>query len=414
MQRGPSIFFGWHVVAVSFLIAVFAWGLGFYGPAVYVNELVKSRGWAVSVVSGAVTLHFLFSAALVVFLADAHARFGTVAVTRAGLVAFALGAMGFAHATAPWHLYVAALFTGAGWSATSGAAINTFVSPWFDKKRALALSHAYNGASIGGVLCTPLWVWLISRLGFEQASIAIGVTGAVVLWILAGYALRPTPASKGVCPDNAEKTIEAPTNSASPPPTPAPPRHRGEFFTDPRFLTLSIGFAIGIFAQIGLITHLVVRLAPVLGDFGAASALSLATACAIVGRFGLAGLLGEHGRRQAAALNFSIQACGVLLLIFGTSPLPLLAGCVLFGLGIGNLLSLPPLILQVEQAPVDVGRALALLTAINQLVFAFAPGTFGALRDWSGGYTLPFALTAVIQILSAFIVAGPIGRSARP
>lgn len=413
MQRSADrIFFGWHVVVVSFVIAVFAWGLGFYGPAVYVNELVKSRGWAVSAVSGAVTLHFLFSAALVVFLADAHARFGTVAVTRAGVVAFALGVVGFAHAGEPWHLYVSALFTGAGWSATSGAAINTFVSPWFDRKRALALSHAYNGASIGGVMFTPLWVWLNATLGFEHASIAVGVVGTIVLWVLAGYALRPTPASKGVRPDGEEASPPQSATAVRADP-PHRPRDRGDFLSDPRFLTLSIGFAIGIFAQIGLITHLVVRLAPVLGDFGAAIALSLATACAIVGRFGLAGLLGEHGRRKAAALNFSIQACGVLLLIFGTTPLPLLAGCVLFGLGIGNLLSLPPLILQVEQAPIDVGRALALLTAINQLVFAFAPGTFGALRDWSGGYTLPFAMTAVIQVLSALIVAGPIGRAPR-
>lgn len=413
MQPSPTgTFFGWHVVAVSFLIAVFAWGLGFYGPAVYVNELVKSRGWAVSVVSGAVTLHFLFSALLVVFLADAHARFGTTAVTRAGLIAFSLGVIGFAHATAPWQLYVAALFTGAGWSATSGAAINTFVTPWFDKKRALALSHAYNGASIGGVLFTPLWVWLISQMGFANASILVAVAATSLLWVLTGYALNPTPASKGLRADNAEPAAQPETGTR--PLEITRPRDRAELLRDPRFLSLSVGFAIGIFAQIGLITHLVVRLAPVLGDIGAAAALSLATACAIVGRFGLAGLLGEHGRRKAAAINFTIQACGVALLIIGTTPLPLLIGCVLFGLGIGNLLSLPPLILQVEQAPVDVGRALALLTAINQLVFAFAPGTFGALRDWSGSYTVPFALTAAIQIISALIVAAPGSRPRHP
>lgn len=409
MENAPRrIFFGWHVVAVSFLIAVFAWGLGFYGPAVYVNELVHTRGWSVSAVSGAVTVHFLFSALLVVFLADAHANFGVVAVTRAGAIAFALGVVGLAYADEVWQLYVASLFTGAGWSATSGAAINTFVSPWFDKKRALALSHAYNGASIGGVVFTPLWVWLIAQMGFGAAAITIGAIGASLLWLLAGYALRPTPASLGLSADNAATTTAIDVTATLSQPV-APPRDRAQLVSDPRFLTLSIGFAIGIFAQIGLITHLVVRLAPVLGNFGAAASLSLATACAIIGRFGLAGLLGEHGRRKAAALNFLIQASGVTLLILGSTPLPLLAGCVLFGLGIGNLLSLPPLILQVEQPPVDVGRALALLTAINQMVFAFAPGAFGALRDLSDGYTLPFALTVAAQLISAAIVTLPIG-----
>jgi cyanate permease len=186
----------------------------------------------------------------------------------------------------------------------------------------------------------------------------------------------------------------------------APPRSRAHIARDPRFLSLSIAFAIGIFAQIGLITHLVVFLAPTLGDLGAAGALSLATVCAIVGRFGLAGLLGVDGRRKAAAINFSIQACGVTLLAFGGSPGLLLAGCVLFGLGIGNLLSLPPLILQREQAAVDVGRALALLTAVNQVFYAFAPGAFGALRDLSGSYALPFALAIAVQLLSAVVVVG--------
>ena len=38
------------------------------------------------------------------------------------------------------------------------AAINAIVSPWFVRTRPAALSMAYNGASIGGVIFSPLWV----------------------------------------------------------------------------------------------------------------------------------------------------------------------------------------------------------------------------------------------------------------
>ncbi len=396
----PRLFFGWKVVGAAFVVAVFAWGLGFYGPSIYVSQLVRERGWPISLVSGAITVHFLFSALLVLGLDEAHRRLGIARVTRMGVVAFGLGAMGFAHAQEIWHLYVAALFTGTGWAVLSGAAINAFVAPWFAKKRALALSHAYNGASIGGVLMTPVWTSLISAFGFETASIVIAAGGLLILWPLAGAVLGQTPARVGVLPDGALRQLP----TFFPAEVELPPRTRAELLRDRRFSSLSIAYAIGIFAQMGLITHLILRLTPDLGATLSALCLSLATVCAIVGRFALAWFVGEGRRRLAGAVNFLIQATGVGLLVIGTSAEALIGGCVLVGLGVGNLLSLPPLILQSEHRPVDIGRALALLTAINQVVFAFAPGAFGLLRDVTGSYAVPFLLAAVAQILSAAIV----------
>jgi hypothetical protein len=99
-----------------------------------------------------------------------------------------------------------------------------------------------------------------------------------------------------------------------------------------------------------------------------------------------------------------VQACGVGLLAFGGSAAALLTGCVLFGLGVGNLVSLPPLIAQRDFARIDVNAVVALVVAINQAVFAFAPGVFGMLRDLSADYALPFALAAGTQVLAALIV----------
>jgi MFS family permease len=394
------VFFGWKVVAVSFLVAVYAWGLGFYGPSVYVNELTLGRGWPVATVSAAVTFHFLSSAVLIALLADAHRRFGVVGVTRVGLIAFALGAAGWAWAAAPWQLFVAAALTGIGWSATSAAAINTFVTPWFDKKRGLALAQAYTGASIGGVAMTPLWIWTSNRLGFEWAAVVIAVGGMVLLWPLVGWALRATPALRGQSVDGAEPTV----TPLHPHALREPPKTRRALLADPRFLSLSVAYAIGIFAQMGLITHLIVRLVPVLGEALAGLGLSLATACAILGRFGLVAIVRGARWRLAGSVNFLVQAIGTALLIFGETPLTLLAGCVLFGLGIGNLLSLPPLILQAEQPPQDVAQAVALMTSINQALYAFAPGLFGLIKQATGAYDLPFALALLMQLVSALCV----------
>jgi MFS family permease len=383
-------YFGWTVVWAAFLVAVFAWGLGFYGPAVYLQTLHADRGWAISIISAAITTHFLFSAVLVTRLPEAHRRFGLARVTQAGIASFAFGVLAWGNAQAPWHLFGAALLSGAGWAATSGAAINAMVAPWFDRERPKALSLAFNGASIGGLLFTPLLIALIVQFGFPTSAALVAAAMAALLWPIAAHVLARTP--------------DGQANGAAAPHQREAATSRAMLMRERRFLTISAAFALGLFAQIGLFSHLVTRLAPAFGPSGAAFAVSLTALCAIIGRTALGWVLGERDRRMAASANFALQACGTVLLTFAGGVPALLAGCILFGLGAGNLVSLPPLLAQKEFAAADVGRVVALLTAINQAVFAFAPAVLGALRDLSGDYMLAFALAACVQAAAALIV----------
>jgi len=399
---GPTanrVFFGWKVVATAFAVAVFSWGIGFYGPSVFLHVLHSQRGWPVSAISAAITAHYLFSAAIVIRLPELHRRFGVASMTRAATGATALGLLGWALAGAPWQLFAAAILTGAGFAATSGAAIIAMVSPWFVQRRAVALSHALNGASAAGILFTPLWVLLIDKTGFVVAAASVGVVMTATIWPLTGRFLGPTPETKGVAPDG-----EASSQSVRTQLLLREAKPLWALFRDCRFATISAGFALGFFAQIGLVTHLVERLAPILGATGAATAVSAAALCAVPGRLLLGRLLGSADRRLAAAGNFAMQACGVALLAL-TSGMPiLLIGCALFGLGIGNLVLLPPIIAQAEFEPADVPRVVALVTAINQAVFAFAPFAFGVLHDLTGSYAVAFSAAAVFQLAAGAIV----------
>ena len=132
--------------------------------------------------------------------------------------------------------------------------------------------------------------------------------------------------------------------------------------------------------------------------------MSFVTLCAIAGRSVIGAVMGEGNRRAVAAANFATQALGTLLFAFGDGPLLLLLGCALFGFGFGNLVSLPPLLLQKEFTGAEVGRAVALIVAVNQAVFAFAPAVLGILRDLAGDYTISFALAATLEGLAAAAV----------
>jgi MFS family permease len=395
-----SIFFGWKVVFTAFTVATFTFGFGYYGPAVFLNVLHQQRGWPLPLIATAITVHFLVSAALVAHLPEAHRRFGITTVTQAGAVALMVGMCGWSLAPSPWFLFAAAILSGAGRAAASGAAIIAMVSPWFERRRALALGHALNGASVGDVLFAPLWITAIAAIGFAPAVAVVGLLTLALLLPLTWRYLRPTPSSLGVAPDGdpPRSTWHAAVSA----------QHRPVRFvallSNGQFTTLAIALALGMFAQVGVVAHLITRLAPVVGAVDAAIAISLATGSAMVGRMLLGLLSGRADRRLIAAANVTMQACGVALLAFGSTTLVLAPGCILFGLGIGSLLSLPPLIAQSEFAAGEVPRVVALVTAVNQAVFAFAPAIFGVLREVSGAYTMPFMLAAVVQIIAGVII----------
>ncbi|MBP0443386.1 MFS transporter [Roseomonas sp. SSH11] len=407
MESRPE-FFGWRVVWAAFTVAAFGWGVGFYGPPVLLQALHETRGWPVPVISAAITCHFLLGALVVARLPALHARFGLAAVTRAGGVASALGVLGWALAAEPWQLFAATLVSGAGWAATGAAAINAFVAPWFVRRRPAALSAAFNGASIGGVVFSPLWVALIALMGLPAAAALVGAAMALTLWWLAGRVLGRSPEGMGQQPDGgpAEST---PGLTARPVPPAALPLANP--WRERRFLTLAALMCLGLVAQIGLIAHLFSVLVPVLGAEGAGLAMGMATACAVLGRTLLGRILRPGADRRLAAVgSYGVQVAGSLVVLLAGGDAPaMLAGIALFGLGIGNATSLPPLIAQVEFRAADTGRVVALITATSQAGYAFAPALFGLLREVGGGPAL-FVAAGAIQL--AAIGAALAGRAA--
>jgi predicted MFS family arabinose efflux permease len=375
---------GWRVVWTAFVVGMFGFGVGFYGPAVYLPALHQARGWSISTISIAITAHYLVGASLIACLPEIWRRLGVGRVTIAGAVLAGAGAIAWASAQQAWQLVPALLLSGAGWAAMSGAALNAIVAPWFEADRPKAISTAFNGASIGGLLFTPLWAALIAGVGLSSAAFVVAAATIGVVCPLAWRYLRREPAATA--------------------PKAEPPSSRRALLRQPRFVTISAAFALGLFAQLGLFAHLMARLEPDFGAATAALAVSLVTLCAVLGRSALGWLLGEHDRRMAAAANLLMQMAGSLLLAFGDGMVPLAAGCVLFGLGVGNLTSLPPLIAQREFRPADVGTVVALVIAINQAIFAFAPAILGTLRDYTGNYVAAFLIAAAAQAVAAAVI----------
>jgi cyanate permease len=128
---------------------------------------------------------------------------------------------------------------------------------------------------------------------------------------------------------------------------PPPSVDRVMLWRNLKFLTLTAGMALGLFAQIGLLAHLFSLLVPALGAQSAGLAIGGATAAAIIGRTLVSGIIGRRtDRRLFACASYLAQIGGSMaFLMAGGTGVPLLViGIVLFGVGIGNATSLPPLI----------------------------------------------------------------------
>ena len=164
---------------------------------------MERTGWGIPLVSSAVTVHFLCGAILVANSSLVYDRFGIAKVTFTEALLLALGVLGWSIAASPWQLFVAALLSGCSWVLLGAIAMNRILSPWFEKKRPAALSLAYNGSCLVGVLFSPLWVALIAGLGFAWGAGVVGVVMVLCIGFVCRRYLNLTPSDLGVRPDGA-------------------------------------------------------------------------------------------------------------------------------------------------------------------------------------------------------------------
>ena len=402
-------FYGWNVVGATFAMALFSFGLGFYGLTVYLATLQRLHGWSASAVSAPVTVYYVAGALLTAVIGDVYERLGPRVVVAAGAVAMAAGVAALGVVTQPWQLYPAFLVMSVGWGSMSGAAINIILAPWFERRRGLAVSIAFNGATLGGVCIAPALIPLIGAVGFTRALALAAVVLLVVLVAVAACVMGRGPEGRGLGPDgDSQRVVRADPSQGG------APGRRGDALRTWRFWSVSAPFALGLAAQVGVLTHMVALVTPRLGAGGAARAVSATTAAALIGRLATGFVVDRLDRRLVSSATLVIQIIGLGLLAWAPSVAVVYAGCALFGLGVGNLTTLPGLILAVEWPRERFGALVGLVVGINQFTFAFGPSLVGVLRDWTGAYGLALGACTLLQaVAAAMVLLGP-GRTPSP
>jgi MFS family permease len=384
---------GWRVVVACFLVELFVFGFGLYGHGVYLAELQRLHGWPTTLISTASTLSFLLGSLLAVFTGDAMARLGPRRLLLLGLAALAAGTTLLAVVAVPWQLFAAYILMSFGWAGTGTVAVATLLSFWFEHRRGLAISLAFNGATCGGIIIAPALVLLVAEIGFTGAMLA--ATAAMLAILL------PTVVALIGLPASAASGQGLSTLHAA---TPQRGWSRWQVLRSFGFWTISAPFALALLAQIGFIVHQIALLEPAMGRSLAGLAVAVTTTMAVIGRVCLGLVVDRLDPRPATAGSLVTQAAALLAITQTTDTAVLFLACALYGFSIGNLITLPPLIIHREFSQAAFGTVLGLSTAVWGVVSAFGPGLLGLVRGATGGYAAALFLCLALKLVAAATV----------
>ncbi|QUS40486.1 MFS transporter [Tardiphaga alba] len=380
---------GWRIVAVVFLLQITIFGFGLYGQGIYIAQLHRLNGWPVSVIGAGSTLCLVLGNILSMFVSELLRWIGPRALVLTGIAALAVSLALLATADSILQLYVGFIVFPLAWVGLGTISAAAIVGAWFDRKRGLAISLTFTGASVSGILLTPGLVLLIEAFGFRQALVMAAVVAAIVLAPIVVAVIRFPPASENAATDDvsASATIT-----------------RATLLRDEGFWSITAPMSMALVVQVGFIVHQVSIMTPLIGFQSAGGAVSVTTAMALTGRIALSFIADRIRPRWAAAVSIVSQAVALSVIASSTNLDALLVACAVFGFSIGNLVTLPVLITQREFVPRDFGVALGLVMGIAGIVNSFGPVAMGLLRDLTGGYATPILIGVAVQSVAAMAV----------
>lgn len=418
---GPSaiplagrFFYGWIIVAVSFITLFLVVGTRFSLGVFYVamlEDLQWSRAETAGVFSTMLVVHAAFSLA-VGWLFD---RFGPRKLFPLGGLAIAIGFAACSQIRAVWqfHLFLGTI-AALGISMLAFVPHMALVSTWFVRRRGMATGIAYAGIGGGMLVLAPLLQSIIAATNWRTAFLLLAASMVLIVVPLTAIFQRRRPQEMGLYPDGLPPVVEADSSGVIPTPSGEKAWTLRESLRTPQFWLLLL-----VVAGLGMnLNTLIVHQMAHLTDVGYSKLLG-ATLTGLVGVMRSAGsmtlgsLSDRIGRERAYTVGSLLAFVGVFLLMSiadTTQPWRVYCFVVLYGLGYGALGS----IYAAATADLFPGRHLGTILGVLEAGYGLggAFGTYiaGYLFDRLESYTVSFALVMAAIALSCIALWGAAPR----
>jgi len=402
MKEHPEkIFWGWTVVAGSFLILAVNYGAR-YCFGIFVKPLALEHDWSRSVISLAAAINMIvYSAGSIIAgrLLD-HAAPNRI-ITLGALLA-AAGFLATSLISTPWGFYLSyGLLAGAGASCLGVVVCSSSVGKWFVKKRGVAIGIATMGISFGTVALAPLAGFLNAHLGWRAGLLALGIiiclTGLVIGNALMG---RTDPESHGMLPDG-----DAPEAGRIAAPAIVKRIPTRVIFRDGRFWTIALGQGLTVMVIMSVFVHQVAyAMDRQIDPIAAAASLAVISASGFFGQF-FFGWLSDRvdDPKYAYFLGIFILLWGTILLWRADQTSFLYLSAAVYGFGYGCLAPILPILVSDRFGRHVLGSIYGLLTFFVGLGGAIGPLLGGLIYDRFGSYRHLWEINIVILALMAIV-----------
>jgi len=405
--RSSGIFYGWWIVAASFLIAM-GGGVVFYGFTAFFEPIADDMGWSYTQISLAASLQSLGVGLLAPFAGMLVDRWGSRRLIFGGAVITAGGLILLSHATSLGMFYGAFVLIAIGMSACAMTVLMTAVANWFHRKIGIASGIAMCGLGFSG-LVVPVIVKLIEMYEWRM-TVTILALGMLVVVLPPSLLFRRKPEQYGLFPDGESESFTTYRGGSGVPQALEVEVKAKPAIMSGAFWRLASAFLYHMMAVSAVVTHVM----PYLSSVGISRAISSLVASAVPmvsigGRLVLGWLADKFDKRLVAAGSFAMMGCGVLFFGYtsATSTWMLVPFFILFGIGFGGSKPLRASLTREYFGRITFGVIFGLMTGIGGIGGLIGPIITGWAYDNWGSYQVAWFLLAglaVVPLLSVLTI----------
>ena len=417
--KGPlsarlPFFYGWVVLGVT-SVALFVSGPGqTYSVSIFVDPIIEDMGWSRTMVSGLYTAGSFTAAMVLILVGRLLDRFGARIVLVGVAVLFGFATMLMSQVDHPVELYLGFAAIRALGQGSMMLAGTTLVALWFVRMRGRAMALATMGAVASQAGFPPLVHFLITRLDWRDAWIALGflIWAAIPVLLLA----RRSPESLGLRPDGASPTRSVGGAPLIPGLVPGEDFTLGEAMKTRSFWLLLFSSIPHPLIMTALVFHMVSLVTSKGLDAGLAASVLSAMALVSLGGTFLAGYLSEKiPNRYIIGASQALLAAAMLWALLIDAPWQALAMGATMGVSAGLSMTTNNVIWPNYYGRRNLGAIRGVTTTCMIGFAALGPFPFGLLFDLTDSYTwailgfLALPVACGVAALRAFPPTKPTG-----
>lgn len=406
---GYKIFYGWIITGLVSLNLAIAYGAQ-YSFGVLFPSLVAEFQWHRHSLAGAFALYAFLYSFLGIILGRWVDRFGPRLILLLGSLCLGSGIALISQVTAPWHLYLFyGLLASWGMSATYITASPTIVK-WFIEKRGLAVGLAQSGLGIGIIFIPPFTGLLISTIGWRLTCVVLGTLVCAVLsttsFFLIGHPEKVglKPDGKKIFPEDQERKEDFRGNIKGTAKKEISWSAAEAIYTKSFWILTILFFCTWLFVFWPLVHLMIFALDIGLSKKAALTAISILGGFSTMGRLIMGFISDRLGRKQALAINLSVQIFSWFWIMITDRSWMLFLFAAAFGFSYGGVSAIFPAIVGDYFGRLKAASVIGAIFTFAGISAAIGPVVGGYIYDLSRSHQMAFLIGALSNLVALILI----------